>query len=107
MGKNTALLALEKARGLSPKQVALMQRISGNAVNHAYGEEALRRRYVDNRYVAAAAVFARLANATENFSTTEITSENWIDAGFMALQLGKCPDLDIETTFEELLEATQ
>lgn len=107
IGKNMALLALGKSSGYSPKRIAFMRRASGNAANQNYGKEALRQGHVANKYVAAAAVFARLANSAESFQATDITSENWVDAGFVALQLAKCPDEAIGRTFQQLLEVTR
>lgn len=107
MGKNMALYALAKAPGYSPERIEFMRRISGNAINRGFGIEALRQGHVANKYVAAAAVFARLANAADDYRANDIASENWADAGFAALQLAKTPDEAIGYAFQKLLEATR
>ena len=107
MGKNMALYALAKRSGYSPERIEFMRRISGNPVNQQFGKVALRQGDVANKFIAAAAVFARLANAADDYRTNDITSENWVDAGFEALQLAKCPSEAIGYVFQKLLEATK
>lgn len=106
MGKNMALYVLGKMRGYTPERIEFMRRISGNKINRTYGADALRHGFVANKYVAAAAVFARLANAAGEYSANEIKSEHWTQAGLVALKLAKCRPEAIEYTFEKLVEAT-
>lgn len=102
LGKNMALLSLEGMPGFSPDRVARMRAISGNAINQEFGAAALKIGAAADRYCAAAAVFARLANAADDTPTSDISASHWTDAGHKALLLSRCPPDAVAYVFQNL-----
>jgi hypothetical protein len=84
-----------------------MRAISGNALNHEFGAAALKTGAAANRYCAAAAVFARLANAAEDTPSSDISASHWTDAGHKALLLSRCPPDAVRQVFRNLRRMCQ
>jgi len=86
----------------------LMQQISYNDANKVYGISLINSYAVENKYVAAAAVFARLVLSTSRTSNNnEVSSENWFEAGVEAMRLAGAADSMSRPIFEELLETIE
>lgn len=106
VAKNMALGVLRQDPAYSREQLKLMSQIASNWINQEFGTEALRNGSVANKFVAAAAVFARLATVAKVTPTGSIRHQNWIDACDAALLLGKCPRDALPAVRAELMRST-
>ena len=108
VAKNLAVMGIEQKGYIDAATSQLMRQTAYNDMNKEYGISLIKQGVVENKFAAAAAVFARLYLSTLQKSFDErISSDNWFEAGMEAMRLAGAADDECLLVFQELVNTIE